>query len=360
MLVCNDRHYGMTLQTSYQDVRSALLRRVFRRASHYRDLADRCWTISPSEDREERPAIFLDGELDRVKAVQEETTKETEWRRVLGGMRQHDATVAYQFSNVQILGGRLLKGAMSHVLSQLADHAVASEDVAMPQAAIGTSYMGSIYFGHWMRDDATLRLAAKDLAPTIDIARQPYSHEKGYRALLSLGYERVTRGHFDELFMLDDWSQNAYKRERYRQLRAAFRRTVSQSGNGRIYIKRGRASGLRGRDLVNAADVEAFLVRQGFTVVDPDSMSADEIARLSCDAKVFVSVEGSHLAHSIYPIADGGTIVVLQPPCRFNNVYKDLSDAVGLRYAFIVGEVADNGFAIDVDRLGHLLDAVPA
>ena len=95
-------------------------------------------------------------------------------------------------------------------------------------------------------------------------------------------------------------------------------------------------------------------------VVDPDTMSAQEIARISNGARLVVGLEGSHLAHSIYPIADAGTLLVLQPPLRFNNVYKDLSDAMGLNYAFLVGEPAAGGFTVDLDRLGRLLDRVGA
>jgi hypothetical protein len=346
----------MTRKISYQELRSALLRSVFRRPSNYAALCERSWTISPAESRVERSAIYLEGELERVRGVQENTTLDAEVQRVASGMRRHAETKAYQFRNVRLLGGRLFKGAMSHRMSQLADHADAAEEVAMPSVAVGSTLMGSIYFGHWLRDDASLHVAVQSLAPTIDIARQPYSHERGYRELLSLPEQRVARGRFDELILLDDWGQNADKRRRYQELRARFRRAIPANGSDRIYIKRGRATGARGRDLLNAEEIEAHLVAQGFAVVDPDKMAVDQIARISNGAKLIVGLEGSHLAHAIYPIADDGTLLVLQPPFRFNNVYKDLSDAMGLDYAFIVGDAAEGGFTIDLDRLDRLLD----
>lgn len=350
----------MTRKISYHELRAALLRRVLRRPSTYAALCERRWTIAPAESRVEPRAVYLDGELERVRGVQEDTSMAAEIRRVEGGPREHAATVGYQLTDVRLVGGRLVKGAMSHVISQRSDAVSASEEVELQTAAIGSTLMGSIYFGHWMRDDATLRLAVQDLAPTIDIARQPYSHAAGYRELLSLPERVVARGRFRELILLDDWGQNADKRRRYRALRATFRRSMAAPGNERIYLKRGAATGVRGRTLLNASEVEAALVAQGFTVVDPDTMAADQIARLATDAKIIVGVEGSHLAHAIYPIADGGTLVVLQPPMRFNNVYKDLSDAVGLRYAFTVGDPGDGGFAIDVGRLNRLLDRLAA
>lgn len=348
----------MTQNFSYPELRSALLRRVFRQPSNYAALCDRSWTISPPERRMERAAIYLEGELEKVRAVQEETTREAEMARVVSGMRLHAETKGYQFRNVTLLGGRLIKGAMSHRVSQLSDHAPGTEEIDMPSAAVSSTLMGSIYFGHWLRDDATLHVAVQPLAPTIDIARKPYSHEVGYRELLSLPEHRVTRGRFGELILLDDWGQNADKRRRYQELRGRFRSAVPAKGSELVYLKRGRTTGARGRDLLNSAEIEAHLVAQGFAVVDPDTMAAAEIAQITSGAKLFVGLEGSHLAHSIYPIADDGTLLVLQPPFRFNNVYKDLSDAVDLNYAFIVGEPAEGGFTIDLDRLKRLLARV--
>lgn len=284
---------------------------------------------------------------------------EAEVRRVTSGLRHHAETRGYQFRDVRLLNGRLYKGAMSHRVSALELAADEVEEVIMPTVAVSSTYMGSIYFGHWLRDDATLNVAVAAMAPAIHVARKPYTHESGYRELLSLSERHVTRGRFDELILLDDWGQNIDKRRRYADLRARLRRVLPTAGNDRIYLKRGRASGLRGRDLLNAVAIESVLVDQGFVVVDPDTMPAGQIAQLVMDAKLIVGLEGSHLAHAIYPIRDGGTLLVLQPPFRFNNVYKDLSDAVGLHYAFIVGEPAEGGFTIDRDRLLRTLDLVP-
>jgi len=350
----------MNWKISYHELHAALLRRVFRHPSTYAALCERRWTIAPAESRIEPRAVYLGDELERVRGVQEDTNMEAEIRRVEGGPREHAATIGYRLTDVRLTSGHLVKGAMSHAISQSSGHVAAAEQVELSTAAVGSTLMGSIYFGHWMRDDATLRLAVQDLAPTIDIEHQPYSHAAGYRELLSLPERVVAKGRFRELILLDDWGQNAYKRRRYQALRSTFRRSIAGAGNERIYLKRGAANGVRGRNLLNAPDVEAALVAQGFSVVDPDTMAADQIARLATDAKIIVGVEGSHLAHAIYPIADGGTLVVLQPPMRFNNVYKDLSDAVGLRYAFTVGDPGDGGFSIDVNRLNRLLDRLAA
>jgi hypothetical protein len=71
-----------------------------------------------------------------------------------------------------------------------------------------------------------------------------------------------------------------------------------------------------------------------------------------------VATEGSHLAHAIYTMAADGVICALQPPYRFNNIYKDYADCVGLRYAFVVGAPADAGFVIGEDDLARTLEKI--
>ncbi len=360
-----DGHFPATLRTqpmprqiSYQELRSAVLRRVFRRPAHYADVAERQWSLAPGVTLPHRGATYLDGELERIGAVQEDTTLEAELARLAAGQKLHVETKAYQFTDVRLQGGRLFKGAVSHRLSHLANLPARSEEVELESAAIASTLLGSLYFGHWMRDDSTLQLAVKSLAPTIHIARQTYTHEAGYRGLLSLEERRIERARVRELILLDDWGHNLFKRQRFAELRASFRRAVPVSGHERIYIRRGRAIGARGRDMLNTTEVERFLAEQGFTMIDPDTMSAEEIARAANGARLVVGLEGSHLGHAIFPIADGGTLLVLQPPLRFNNPYKDVSDTLDLRYAFTVGVQEQDGFRIDLDRLGRLLDRV--
>jgi capsular polysaccharide biosynthesis protein len=92
--------------------------------------------------------------------------------------------------------------------------------------------------------------------------------------------------------------------------------------------------------------------------VDPDLTSAGQIAAAIHNARLVVGIEGSHLAHAIYAIADGGTLLAIQPPNRFNNVFKDIADAMALRYAFIVGAPVPGGFEVEVDRLDRLIATI--
>ena len=111
------------------------------------------------------------------------------------------------------------------------------------------------------------------------------------------------------------------------------------------------------RRLANEQQVVDLFVSRGFAVVDPDQMTAAEIQKLVSGARIVAGVEGSHLAHGMLSCADECTFLVLQPPTRFNNIYKDITDALGMRYAFVVGHpVSEGQFNVDTDSLSDMLD----
>lgn len=112
------------------------------------------------------------------------------------------------------------------------------------------------------------------------------------------------------------------------------------------------------RAIRNPIPLETFLEARGFTIIDPDRMTSAQIVEATQGAKIILGVEGSHLAHGIYTIADGGTFCILQPPYRFNNIFKDFTDAIGLNYAFTVGHEVEGGFNVDLDELLRLIDRI--
>jgi capsular polysaccharide biosynthesis protein len=125
-----------------------------------------------------------------------------------------------------------------------------------------------------------------------------------------------------------------------------------------VYLRRGAFGAQDPRVLINGEEVESFLAAQGFAIVDPDRLSSEELCRQMRGASVVVGIEGSHLAHAIYTMASDGVICALQPPRRFNNVYKDYTDCVGMRYAFVVGAPKDGGFVVPKDELARTLEKV--
>jgi len=323
----------------------------------YQEVSDKCWTLCPSESAPSPPAIYLDGELDKVSAVQENTSHDYQMEKIRGKRAEHAPTLAYRIRNAHVLDGYVYKGAMKHPLVATKESlfSLGGTDY-IPKAAITCTLCGNHFFGHWMRDDLTLTLAAQQFAEAITVARKLYTHEPEYRHLYGIQARSFTRVQCDELIVIDDFGQNQFKRERYELLRSRLKVLEPLHSSYGVMIRRG-ISGVQ-RLLTNEAEVEQFLMTRGFTIIDPERMSATEIVRRILGAKIVVGTEGSHMVHGIFPMANHGTILTLQPPYRFNNVFKDYTDSLDMHYAFVVGKPAPDGFTIALEDLARTLDKI--
>jgi Glycosyltransferase 61 len=323
-----------------------------------RDVSQKEWVLHSATVATVPPAIFSESDLQRVTSVMEETTLDMELRRIRGGHRDHAATTVFEISNVELRDGFVFKGPWVYrLLRARAKSPSATPVITVPDAVIGCTLLGSIYFAHWITDDLTLQLAAEQLGIPVGVERNPYRQEVDYRLLFDTPPSVFQRARFPRFTMLADFGQNKYKEERYRSLRQRLRAACpSRVAHPRIYLRRGTRGAPR--TLVNTAEVETFLSSQGFVLIDPDQNSPAEIAQIANGAKIAISVEGSHMVHGLVNIADGGTILQIQPPDRFNNLFKDYTDCLGMRYGFTVGLPAEGGFHLPIEDLRRFLDHV--
>lgn len=323
----------------------------------YQDLCDKQWTLCPSEKLISPPAIYLDGELDKVTAVQEETTLAYEVRRIQGGMQEHAATTAYRLRDAQIHNGYVYKRAVKVPLTTAKASFLSSDKLEnFSEAALACTFSGNRYFGHWMTDDLTLTLAAQQLAKAVRTSQKLTHHQVEYSHLLGIDSTPVANAQFKELILIEDVGQNKFKRERYEQIRSKLKNLSSpQAGQGVMLL---RGSSGKQRSLLNETEVADFLGNQGFTIIDPQKTSAREIALQTLGAKIVVGVEGSQLTHGLFTLKESGVMLTLQPPYRFNNVYKDYTDCLGLKYSFVVGKQVADGFEISIEDLAKTLDKV--
>lgn len=344
---------------SWIPLKSLIQRRVLRRSPSLGETSSRSWTVSPAEKATVPAAIYLDESLDRVTGVGRDTTRDNELRRVKGGLTEHAPTLAYEVRRAYLLQGSLYAGPWRWRLARGGTLLRWQRDCAFERsAALACTYYGSFFFGHWMRDDMPLALAAEGVDKPVVISRPGFRHEPGYRELLGIDPCAHSACAFDRIAVIEDFSQNSFKKKRYEELRARLAARIPESPCRRVYLRRGAVGAQDARLLINGEQVESLLAAQGFAIVDPDRLSADELCRHLRGAKVVVGVEGSHLAHVIYTMAGDGVICVLQPPYRFNNVYKDYADCAGMRYAFVIGVAGDGGFSIPTDDLARTLEKV--
>jgi hypothetical protein len=339
-------------------LKQTLLRILTRSRKTLQDLSSERWIICPAERRHESPAIYLDHDLDKVTAVMEDTSWELEMSRIQGGETEHAATVAHRIQECELLDGSLYKGPARLPLTPEPKRLIsANVNQVIAEGALAASYYGSLYFGHWLTDDLTLHLAAEPLGKPITPARRIYGHESNYLELFNIQPHYTNQVRCKNLIILDDFSQNSYKRQRYLELRSRLQNALPSANPGaRIMIRRGQQGAAR--VLTNAAEIEKVLEGQGFIIVDPDKSTANEIASSLLGARLIVGLEGSHMTHSVYTVAQNGGVCVLQPPYRFNNVLKNYTDCLGIAYGFVVGRASEGGFTIEPNELLQVLDKI--
>jgi hypothetical protein len=299
----------------------------------------------------------LEDDLDKITAVMEDTTLEQEMARIRGGEVEHAATVAYRISNCELLNGSLYKGPVRLPLTKQPEHLVGAEvNELITEGALAGTYYGSFYFGHWLTDDLTLYFAAESLGKPVIAARPPYGHEPGYCELLDIQPYPLIRARFESLVVLDDFGQNAFKRKRYEEIRSRLLKVPAAVPGGRVMIRRGHQGATRA--MTNTAEIEQVLLSQGFRILDPEHSTVHEIVEATRGARMVVGLEGSHMLHCVYTMAQNGGICVLQPPYRFNNVLKNYSDCLGMTYGFLTGRACEGGFSVDPGELLRVLDRI--
>ncbi|EKQ67661.1 hypothetical protein OsccyDRAFT_3944 [Leptolyngbyaceae cyanobacterium JSC-12] len=323
----------------------------------YQAVCDRQWTLAPSVCSTHPPAIYLNGELDKVTEVASTTTYAAELKRIQGGMVEHDATIAYQLHNVHFLNGYVYRGAMKHVLVTSKESFLSQGSTnIISDAALACTWVGNQFFGHWLVDDLTLTLAAQQLAMAITVEKQWTCHQIQYSTLFNIQSSPVRQAFCKNFIIIDDIGQNQFKQERYQILRTKLKQHCLAAPHPGVMFLR-KATGAP-RSLVNEIAIADFLQSQGFTILEAETLSAEEIVQATVGAKIVVGVEGSQLVHGLFAMADDGVMLTLQPPFRFNNVYKDYTDCLGARYAFVVGKLVGTGFEIAIDDLARTLDKI--
>lgn len=314
--------------------------------------------LCPAQDYRSRPALYPEGALDRIQALSPWRNRDTEWALIEGRGGNHAATEALEIPDVVLAGAWLYRGAararVGHGAARLWQDLPPRRD--WPEAHLVASWTGADFFGNFMQDSLTLEMLPPEGAPRIGAVTKPYAHAPGYRALLGLappdlpGHARIRR-----LVLYRDFAQNALKVDRYRALRARLRATLGpgQPPAG-IFLRRGQSG--EARPLQNEPALMALLSGLGFDIIDPETLEPAEIARRALNAPVVVAVEGSHLAHALFTLADAGAFLVIQPPQRFAMPYKEFADCMDMRFGFVLGRPLAQGFQVDLDEIALMLD----
>ena len=211
------------------------------------------------------------------------------------------------------------------------------------------------YFGHWLRDFLTSTLVGTTNMQSVAFKKPSYFHASDYSSMLEINTQYGNHGKINNLFLLEDYSQNSFKVNRYRELRKRLGTKMpssAQNSSKGVFMARGE-TGVK-RSLSNEQAVIEHLDKLGFDIIYPEEMNAFDIAQRLWNASILISVEGSAFNHGLYTIAENGAYLVLQPPHIFNNVHKDICDALNRPYGFYVCQSIQNSDEFYVDSMDDL------
>jgi hypothetical protein len=326
----------------------------------YKDISEKSWILAPPPKTPKSfSAIYLDNQLDKIISVPANGSRILEYARIKGEWKEFRPTIAYLLRSPLLANGCLYKGSMKMPLLKQKERMILFGDCDFLDTAIlSSSYVSNVYFCHFIQDELPLILSGQKLGEPITPLRKAYDHEPAYRDFCGLHTRQLTSAKFNELLVIDDISWNDDKVERYEMLRAHIKNLIPASKPVGAFFRRGSSGSLR--LLVNEPEVAVFLEKRGFVILDPQNSSAKVIMEKSMGAQIVAGVEGSQLAPGLLSVKDHGTVLVLQPPNRFNNIYKVVTDALEMSYSFVVGSPADKGFKIDINELGKTLDLIAA
>lgn len=320
--------------------------------------ASRTTTLGQPHRRIGPRAIFEADDLDRITGVGLATTIEAQRRRVMGGEREHGTVTTWELRNATLSGGYIYKRDLKHRVDGRAQQWLKrAPTVHATEGVVCCTYFGGVFFGHSIRDDMPMTLLAGSLGTPVRTSARLFDHQREYLRIAGLEATPHDNTVFDRLIVIDDHHQSLHRIERTRELRSRVRAFLPRAEHAGVFINRS-ATGVR-RRLTNESGIIELFASRGFAIVDPGAMAATDILSLVAGARIVAGVEGSHLAHGLLGCADDCTYLVLQPPQRFNNIYKDFTDAMGMGYAFVVGHAGEGeDFRIDEGSLARMLDRV--
>lgn len=325
------------------------------------ECADRVVSVAPTESLPLAEAIYLPGQLDRITGTHAMADSlADELGQTVAATLENIETRAYLIRDAMIGNNRVSTWSGFKDLSLR--HARCrplriSEE--LDDGALCSTWQGNDFFAHFLIDDAaTFSLAKEYSEPFFSGSDTPRSaHCLDYLSRFGATYVERQDVRFRELWLFRDYSLGSDKRRRLQHMAALTKSaTRASEPSPGAFIRRGVTGQVR--TLENAAEIEAWCVAQGFVIVDPEHQSLDEICVALKDVPLVIGVEGSHLVHALFTMAEEGTILCIQPADRYNVVFRHLCAARNLYWGFVVAEGASEGFRLELAALEATLDLV--
>jgi Glycosyltransferase 61 len=315
--------------------------------------------LCPQEISSQRQSYYLPDDLTKITGTFHGIQKEhilAEIDIATSVAVTHAAALAFHLKDATIFDGSIYAG--NHKIFVTNQRSAGSHSSHFEKAAVVSTEYGSKYFGHWLSDDCLQHQLAANLAlEPLALASANYPHKRYYEKYFGQSWSPQGRSRVDHLVVFQDFSQGSLKRARYQVLRTELaKRLTSVNDEGMIYLRRGKIGSPR--YIQNESEIEESLSKLGFIIVDSGDPNPEKTLRLMMGAKLLVSMEGSHLMPSIFTMRQNGGIIILQPPDRFNCVFRGIADAIGIRFGFVIGTKDKDGARFDISDIMKVIESI--
>ncbi len=316
-----------------------------------RSVAHRQEVLCKEENVDARPAIVVPGQLDRIIGTDEGTTIELEIFAATSCKLPTAPTIAYHIKDAIVSDGSIYQGRFKAFISARSFFkypTLSRKTHHLKVAGLASSHLASRFFGHWLVDDCAQYLLAEEDGKPLCFRGPVYSeHRSIYETYLGQDWTPTDRARIDDLIVYQDfyWGihQNSLRRSLTRSLRAKARARLPSSGSQLlVYLRRGRAG--KPRTIQNEEQLTDELAKRGFHIVDVEVANLENVLAILANAKIVVSLEGSHVTHCIYSVPENSGLILLQPPNRFLGFHRGWTAAADVWFGFAVGTEGEFGF----------------
>lgn len=303
------------------------------------------------------PSITVGDQYSKIRGVHEfGAERDDEILKARTPVLHHGETAAYLLRNVFLVNGTLCTYRdFMHLDYGKPGLQPARIEQEFDVAAMCSTAPGNQFFAHFVFDDACTALMGREFAPPVfaNAGRPRTPQMLDYFARFGIALNDLPNARFRELWVFADTSLNSHRIERVRSLRRAL---VTNTPPVRRYCYITRGTTGTARALENEAEVIAALEARGFAIIEPEKLTLAELIAQINGAELAVGVEGSHLIHAVMNLRDGGALLCIQPPTRFNAVYRLFTATAGQHWGFVVAEGGTERFRVDVGELLATID----
>lgn len=315
--------------------------------------------LYPESESHFEPAYFLQDELQKAKGTLHDVDLSKELHSVASGRRWTGATTHTNLRKIYLRGDRLLSPRGSKLVGN-PRWKPRYDQIATTYtcAALRSSFIGSHFFGDWLRDDVATHLLAEIYGTPVSVAHASWVDTEFYLSAFRQSYDQLQWAYFDELHIFDDIHQNEHKAARLHVLRDRVRQLIgTRAGAGKIfYLMRGQSG--EQRTIVNELDVINALSKAGVDIISTERDSALTNLKSMIDCAMVIGLGGSQLSHAIYALGTGGAVLAILRPSYFYNPHYDWSSALGMKYGVMFADEVSGGYHINIDRLMKTIELI--